>query len=564
MKKMYFLAALMMAAIALSAQDYDPQWMQDLRNLNAGLIDSTRAFLSHKDAPDYRTYIIYFNQPLDHANPQGPHFPMRALITVNTNGDPTKAVNHVYCSGYAIDRYSFYQPDSIHKYTANDCSREIAQRYDGNYIQIEHRYFQYSAPANCWENLDYLTAQAAATDFHNLFEALKKVLKGKWVMSGVSKGGITTLLQHNFYPNDMDIYVPYSAPFFDSDRTLGMQTYWNNVGWNPELNDLFMTIRKAGTNKLVEGKNTPWNIFYFYMNGTDTSKAHVDTTYAAYLDHVAGFGFIEKAYSDTAEVRNQIHFNDSVIHSVGYNAYNDTVYAYILMKDTFRLTTFKPWLDTLRKYNRQPQQQLPARHYEHRIIRPFGVTEKEWWGTDTAHLEIGSAYDYQSKRELGYFDVRFDELCATPEEAASLNNFWITHAGCSRDFSTPFFASQTFSRALYDQVMVTTQNATKPILLLYGLDDPWAGAAVKDQYINGQNVQKFILPAQNHIVHFTSNADITQCNAIRAALDAVLSAPQGIEEVDEQPLRGEKILRNGQILILRGGKTYTLQGQRVQ
>jgi len=36
---------------------------------------------------------------------------------------------------------------------------------------------------------------------------LKKVLKGKWVMSGVSKGGITTLLQHAFYPEDMDVFV---------------------------------------------------------------------------------------------------------------------------------------------------------------------------------------------------------------------------------------------------------------------------------------------------------------------------------------------------------------------
>jgi hypothetical protein len=48
--------------------------------------------------------------------------------------------------------------------------------------------------------------------------ALKKVLKGKWVMSGVSKGGITTLLQHAFYPEDMDVYVPFCAPFCTSEE----------------------------------------------------------------------------------------------------------------------------------------------------------------------------------------------------------------------------------------------------------------------------------------------------------------------------------------------------------
>ena len=123
---------------------------------------------------------------------------------------------------------------------------EIAHRYHSNYIQVEHRYFQFSAPAECWTRLDDLRAEEAAADFHNLFEALKKVLKGKYVMSGVSKGGITTLLQHKFYPNDMDVFVPYAAPFFNTDRDLEMQKYWYTTGWSKEFLDMFMTIRQPG------------------------------------------------------------------------------------------------------------------------------------------------------------------------------------------------------------------------------------------------------------------------------------------------------------------------------
>lgn len=567
MKKMYFMAfALYAAALAATAQDFDPLWMQQLRDLNATLIDSTKEYPPHKDVPNYRTVIIYFHQPLDHANPQGPQFPMRALITVNTTGDPTKAVNHVYCNGYAMDTQSLYEPDSVYGKGFIDCSTEIGHRYEGNFIQIEHRYFQYSAPFRCWENLDYLTAEQAAADFHNLFEALKKVLKGKWVMSGVSKGGITTLLQHNFYPNDMDIYVPYSAPFFDSDRTLGMQSYWNNQGWNKEYNDLFMNIRRAGTANLTQGQNKPWDMYYIMNNGTDTSQAHTDSVYASYLVNVAGFGFEEKAYSDTNAIRKQIVVNDSIIRSLGYTSYNDTVIAYMLAVDSFRLNYFKPWLDTLRKYTKTPQQ-MPVRRLERRRIAPFGLTEQEWWGEDTTHTGNGNAYEYQSKRELGYYDFRFDELCATPEEAAELNNFWATKAGCARDFTSPFYASLSFNRSLYDQVMASTQNATKPIILLYGQDDPWTGAAVQDQFINGQNVHKFILPRQNHLVFFTSNTDMTKCDAIRALLDGVLGQSQGIEDVCTKPsatIRGEKIFRNGQLLIRRGDKTYTIQGQRAE
>ena len=72
-------------------------------------------------------------------------------------------------------------------------------------------------------------------------------------------------------------------------------------------------------------------------------------------------------------------------------------------------------------------------------------------------------------------------------------------------------------------------------------------------------------PAQNHSVHFTSGTDYGQCNAIRAVLDGVLGAPQGLEGVENQkPLsRSRKLVRNGQIYILRGGKTYTVTGMEV-
>jgi hypothetical protein len=41
-------------------------------------------------------------------------------------------------------------------------------------------------------------------------------------------------------------------------------------------------------------------------------------------------------------------------------------------------------------------------------------------------------------------------------------------------------------------------------------------------------------------------------------------APQGVEEVQSDQLQSTKLLRNGQILILRGDKIYTVQGQEVK
>ena len=133
------------------------------------------------------------------------------------------------------------------------------------------------------------------------------------------------------------------------------------------------------------------------------------------------------------------------------------------------------------------------------------------------------------------------------------------------NLENPYYRNLTYSPTLYDETMAATQNATKPIVLLYGLDDAWTGAAVKDAFINGTNVRKFILPAQNHGVHFTSDTDKPMCDEIRAILDGVLGAPQDIETItnNQSPITN-KILRNGQIYILRGDKTYTIQGQEVK
>ena len=566
------IATLCTTSVAARAQqpaDF-PQWLQTLESQNAGLIDSTAYYPAHPSAPDYRTYVVYFHQPLEHATPGSGQFPMRALITVNTKNDPTTAVNHVYCSGYSIvSNYVYNSPDSVFA-KSFDCMTEIAHRYQANFIQIEHRYFQYSAPSQCWTNLDYLRAEEAAEDFHNLFEALKTVLKGKWVMSGVSKGGITTLLQHTFYPNDMDIYVPYAAPFFRTDRDTVMQQYLYNHGWDKEYRDWFMAVRKAalaGAPAQLETTNTIWPIF-LKMNAQRYTQPHLDSLFCYYMGNAAYFGFNERAYSDTASVRKQFAKNDSIIQSYNWQSYNwqsynDTVLAYLITSNKLQLDSIGKWLDTLRKY---PDKQLiPGRRFVRNSYRPFGIREEEWWGAeDKEHIDNARAYEYQAKRELGFYDYRFDMLAPTPEDAAVFNAYWKAKAGCMLDIYHPYYASLTYNPALYDRVMTATQAATKPIVLIYGEDDPWTGAAVKDEFINGNNVKKFILPAQNHTARFTSDTDKAQCDAIRAAIEAVLGTPEGWEETpSDSPSRGEKVLRDGQLLIKRGEKTYTVTGSRI-
>ncbi len=83
---------------------------------------------------------MYYNQPLYHDDAQSVRFHMRALITVDTRNDVTKAVNYVYCSGYSIGNANLVNPDSLFA-AGEGCTVEIAKRYNANYIQIEHEHY---------------------------------------------------------------------------------------------------------------------------------------------------------------------------------------------------------------------------------------------------------------------------------------------------------------------------------------------------------------------------------------------------------------------------------------
>lgn len=555
MKKLLMTLCLLGMA-GMSAKADTPQWVSDLLTNNKGLIDSIRVYERDSRAPQYTTYIVYYNQPLQHAEPNSPRFHLRALLTVDNRQDATKAVNHVYCSGYDLMANYLERPDSAFKYT-EDCTTEIAHRYKANFIQIEHRYFRYSAPDKCWEHLDDCQAEEAAQDFHALFDALKKVLKGKWVMSGVSKGGITTLLQHTFFPDDMDIFVPYSAPFFESDRDKGMQKYWYENGWSKEFRDLYANVRRHG----IDRKNTIFPI-YEKMNGGNGTQATRDTIYGYYLSAITQYGYNDHAYNDTANIRKQMYKNQEILKKKGL-VYGDTVYAFMLERDVFSLDSLPRWVDSLRAHP-EPQA-IVRRSFVRQHHRPFGISQDQWFYNGDP---VGLAYEYQSKCELGYYDARFDLLFDDPKTAEEWQKMWSEKYVCLRDVYTSCFSTLTFNRALYDRVMEATKNAKKPIVLIYGEDDAWTGAAVKDEFINGTNVRKFILPDQNHMVSFLGDDDLEKNKQIIQLIDQTLGSPVTDINIStivhNQKSDYRKVVENGKIVILRNNKKYTLTGMEIQ
>jgi hypothetical protein len=87
---------------------------------------------------------------------------------------------------------------------------ELSPILNSNQITVEHRYFGESWPNSV--NWDYLTAINAAADHHAIVEIFKKYYTGKWINTGISKGGQTAVYHRAFYPDDADVTVAYVCP----------------------------------------------------------------------------------------------------------------------------------------------------------------------------------------------------------------------------------------------------------------------------------------------------------------------------------------------------------------
>lgn len=139
-------------------------------------------------------YQFWFEQPVDHTDPAKGTFRQRVLLGHKQENAPVI----VELEGY---------------YIFSEQAGELAKLFNGNQITIEHRFFDQSVPQGGipWE---YLTIKQAADDQHEIIQAIKKNIypQTKWVSTGISKGGQTTIFHRYFYPEDVDISVPYVAP----------------------------------------------------------------------------------------------------------------------------------------------------------------------------------------------------------------------------------------------------------------------------------------------------------------------------------------------------------------
>jgi hypothetical protein len=158
----------------------------------------------------YQRFDLTLTQPVDHAHPDAGTFTQRLVLFHTSDTAPMV----LFTSGYG-------RPSS-------PTLTEAARTFGANQITYEHRYFLASRPSPLdWTKLDI---KQAADDAHHIVESLRPLYPGRWLNTGGSKGGMTSVYHRRFYPDDVDATLAYVAPSGDSLDDLAYNTFLEQVG----------------------------------------------------------------------------------------------------------------------------------------------------------------------------------------------------------------------------------------------------------------------------------------------------------------------------------------------
>lgn len=211
-KRFLFLLSFLCVVLFASAQEVDVKKMLEG-------IESVTSIEKIEKADTTRQYFLMkFTQQLDPKDASAGTFEQRIMLGHRGYDRPVVLVTE----GYGAD-YAFNSP----KYM-----EELTYILDANIIFVEYRYFSGSMPNPC--NWDYLTVENSMTDYHKIITAFKPFYKGKWASTGISKGGSTSIFFRAYFPDDLDVSVPYVGPLSGAVEDGRHESFLERVGTKAE------------------------------------------------------------------------------------------------------------------------------------------------------------------------------------------------------------------------------------------------------------------------------------------------------------------------------------------
>lgn len=163
-----------------------------------------------KPTDKYLQYDLLIKQPLDHQHPEKGSIYQRVKLIHKGFENPTV----IETEGYWLWN--------------GGTGNEVEQILNANDLDVEYRYYGKSLPDSIdWQ---YLTIEQATADLHHINELFRTIYTDKWISTGISKGGETTIYYKYFYPDDVDLAIPYVAPIDNSLEDKRIYHFFDTIG----------------------------------------------------------------------------------------------------------------------------------------------------------------------------------------------------------------------------------------------------------------------------------------------------------------------------------------------
>ncbi|MEE9439986.1 MAG: S28 family serine protease [Saprospiraceae bacterium] len=186
-------------------------------------------------------YKLLIKQPLDHDNHEAGHFYQKVYYSHMSYESPTAIITNGYNKG------------------RNNIT-EVAKLSKSNQLNVEHRFFGESCPDSM--DYQYLNFKQITNDLHHIKTLFAKINFGKWISTGISKGGTTTIFYKYFYPNDVDVSIPYVAPLNYEFEEKRIYDFLDHIGTEECRNDIYKLQKK-----LLEQSDEILPLLKWYVKG---------------------------------------------------------------------------------------------------------------------------------------------------------------------------------------------------------------------------------------------------------------------------------------------------------
>jgi hypothetical protein len=202
-----------------------------------------------KDGKPTGTYELMVRQPLDHSDESRGYFHQKVYVSHVGYDRPTVIITEGYSR-------------------ASPRPYELTELLKANQVQVEHRFFGKSMP----DSLDYrfLNLTQATADLHHIRTLLAKMYPEKWVCTGISKGGATTIFYRYLYPDDVTVSVPYVAPINQEYEDQRLYTFLDTIGTD-ECRAAIMAFQK----RILTNREEILPLLTFYSLGARSRYSYI-------------------------------------------------------------------------------------------------------------------------------------------------------------------------------------------------------------------------------------------------------------------------------------------------